>query len=147
MNKKELGLGIGAIALGIATLVYFLNIPPKSAFYPRMISIAIILLGLVITFNAVKAIKAAPVQPEQPAAKAQISYSSVGLIVAYLFVYYFAFQFIGYTIPTFLMIIATSVTLGYKKWKILLPTAVLVSIGLYVAFTQVFNVRFPGVFF
>lgn len=45
------------------------------------------------------------------------------------------------------MIIATSVTLGYKKWKILLPTAVLVSIGLYVAFTQVFNVRFPGVFF
>ncbi len=37
MNKKELGLGIGAIALGIATLVYFLSIPPKSAFYPRMI--------------------------------------------------------------------------------------------------------------
>ena len=57
LNKKELGLGIGAIALGIATLVYFLNIPPKSAFYPRMISIAIILLGLVITFNAVKAMK------------------------------------------------------------------------------------------
>ena len=81
MNKKELGLGIGAIALGIATLVYFLNIPPKSAFYPRMISIAIILLGLVITFNAVKAMKAAPVQPEQPAAKAQISYSSVSVCI------------------------------------------------------------------
>ena len=147
MNKKELGLGIGAIALGIATLVYFLNIPPKSAFYPRMISIAIILLGLVITFNAVKAMKAAPVQPEQPAAKAHISYSSVGLIIAYLFVYYFAFQIIGYTIPTFLMIIATSTTLGYRKWKILIPRALLVSIGLYLAFSQVFNVRFPGVFF
>ena len=148
MNKKELGLGIGAIALGVATLGYFLSIPPKSAFYPRLISIAIIALGLVITFNAVKAMKAAPVNPEQPAAKkAQISYSSVGLIIAYLFVYYFAFQFIGYTIPTFLMIIATSITLGYKKWKILLPTALLVSIGLYVAFSQVFNVRFPGVFF
>ncbi len=147
MNKKEFGLGIGAAALGAATMIYFLSIPPKSAFYPRMISIAIIILGLVIIFSAVKAAKAAPDKPEQAKAKKEISYSSVALIIIYLFVYYFAFQYIGYTIPTFLMIVAASATLGYRKWKILLPTALLVSIGLYVAFSQVFNVRFPGVFF
>lgn len=147
MNKKEFGLGIGATVLGAATMIYFLSIPPKSAFYPRIISIAIIILGLAITYNAVRAAGAAPVNPGQPAAKKEISYSSVALIAAYLVIYYFAFQYIGYTIPTFLMIMAASVTLGYRKWKILIPTALLVSIGLYVAFSQIFNVRFPGVFF
>lgn len=146
MNKKEFGLGIGATALGAATMVYFLSIPPKSAFYPRIISAAIIVLGLVIIFNAVRAAKAAPVKPEQPAAK-KISYGSVALITAYLVIWYIAFQYIGYTVPTFLMIVAASVTLGYRKWKILIPTALLVSIGLYAAFSQIFNVRFPGVFF
>ena len=38
MEKKDLGLGIGATLLGIATMIYFFNIPPKSAFFPKMIS-------------------------------------------------------------------------------------------------------------
>ena len=59
MEKKDLGLGIGATLLGIATMIYFFNIPPKSAFFPKMISGAIIILGIVITFNAVRAMKAA----------------------------------------------------------------------------------------
>ena len=134
MEKKDLGLGIGATLLGIATMIYFFNIPPKSAFFPKMISGAIIILGFVITFNAVRAMK-------------EIAYDRVGLIAAYLFIYYFAFQYIGYTIPTFLLIMATSVTLGYRKWKVLIPAAVFVSIGLYLAFTQVFNIRFMGMFF
>lgn len=146
MSKKEFGLGIGAMVLGVATMVYFLSIPPKSAFYPRIISAAIIVLGLVITFKAVRAAGTGPVKPEQPGAK-KISYGSVALITAYLVIWYVAFQYIGYTIPTFLMIVAASATLGYRRWKILIPTALLVSIGLYVAFSQIFNVRFPGVFF
>jgi len=147
LEKKDLGLGIGATLLGIATMIYFFNIPPKSAFFPKMISGAIIILGIVITFNAVRAMKAAPEKPEQPVPKKEIAYDRVGLIAAYLFIYYFAFQYIGYTIPTFLLIMATSVTLGYRKWKVLIPAAVFVSIGLYLAFTQVFNIRFMGMFF
>ena len=110
MEKKDLGLGIGATLLGIATMIYFFNIPPKSAFFPKMISGAIIILGIVITFNAVRAMMAAPEKPEQPVPKKEIAYDRVGLIAAYLFIYYFAFQYIGYTIPTFLLIMATSVT-------------------------------------
>ena len=57
------------------------------------------------------------------------------------------FQYIGYTIPTFLMIAGTAFTLGYRNWKVMIPTALAVSICLYLAFTQLFNVRFPGIFF
>lgn len=66
MEKKDLGLGIGATLLGIATMIYFFNIPPKSAFFPKMISGAIIILGIVITFNAVRAMKAAPENRSSP---------------------------------------------------------------------------------
>ena len=65
----------------------------------------------------------------------------------YLAIYYFAFQTISYTISTFLLMVATSVTLGYRNWKVLIPTTALVSIGLYLAFSQLFNVRFMGMFF
>jgi hypothetical protein len=43
--------------------------------------------------------------------------------------------------------VATSLTLGYRNFKVLLPTALLVSIGLYLSFTQLFHVRFMGIFF
>ena len=147
MEKKDLGLGIGATLLGIATMIYFFNIPPKSAFFPKMISGAIIILGIVITFNAVRAMKAAPEKPEQPVPKKEIAYDRVGLKAAEDVVYYFAFNNIGYKIPTLLLIIATSRTKGEKKWKVLITAAVFVSIGLYLAFTQVFNIRFMGMFF
>ena len=45
------------------------------------------------------------------------------------------------------MMLATSVTLGYRNWKVLIPTDLLISIGLYLAFTQLFHVRFMGLFF
>jgi hypothetical protein len=144
----DFGLGIGAVILGIITMVYFLGLPGKAGYYPKLISGAIIILGIVIILNAVKAMKkSAPADPEQNASKKKISYPSVALIVLYLVIYYFAFHTISYTLSTFLLMTATSLTLGYRNWKVLIPTTALVSIGLYLAFTMVFNVRFMAMFF
>ena len=132
MGKKDCGLGIGAIVLGIAVFVYFQGLPGAAGSYPKLVSAAIVILGILI-----------PAQKE----KKNISYKTVALIVVYLFAYYFLFQYVGYVIPTFLMMLATSVTLGYRNWKVLIPTDLLISIGLYLAFTQLFHVRFMGLFF
>ena len=140
MEKKDLGLGIGAVVLGMATLVYFLGLPGNAGYYPKLISIAIIILGLVIALKTVSA------KEEKPGGKT-IAYPAVMLIIAYLAVYYFAFHKLSYTISTFLLVMATSVTLGYRKWKILVPVAALIAVGLYLAFTQVFHVRFMAMFF
>lgn len=148
MNKKmDLGLGTGAVVLGIVTMVYFLGLPGKAGYYPKLISGAIIILGIVIILNAVKAIKSAPANLEQNVSKKEISYKSVALIVAYLVIYYFTFHTVSYILSTFLLMVATSVTLGYRNWKILIPTTAIVSIGIYFIFTQVFNVRFMAMFF
>lgn len=148
MNKNmDLGLGTGAVVLGIVTMVYFLGLPGKAGYYPKLISGAIIILGIVIILNAVKAIKSAPANLEQNVSKKEISYKSVALIVAYLVIYYFTFHTVSYILSTFLLMVATSVTLGYRNWKILIPTTAIVSIGIYFIFTQVFNVRFMAMFF
>lgn len=144
MGKKDCGLGIGAIVLGIAVFVYFQGLPGAAGSYPKLVSAAIVILGILILAGSFKAAK-----QEEPAQKAKknISYKTVALIVVYLFAYYFLFQYVGYVIPTFLMMLATSVTLGYRNWKVLIPTDLLISIGLYLAFTQLFHVRFMGLFF
>ena len=144
MGKKDCGLGIGAIGLGIAVFVYFQGLPGAAGSYPKLVSAAIVILGILILAGSFKAAK-----QEEPAQKEKknISYKTVALIVVYLFAYYFLFQYVGYVIPTFLMMLATSVTLGYRNWKVLIPTDLLISIGLYLAFTQLFHVRFMGLFF
>lgn len=144
MGKKDCGLGIGAIVLGIAAFVYFQGLPGAAGSYPKLVSAAIVILGILILAGSFKAVPKK--EPEQQDKK-KISYKSVALIVVYLFAYYFLFQYVGYVIPTFLMMLATSVTLGYRNWKVLIPTDLLVSIGLYLAFTQLFHVRFMGLFF
>ena len=144
MGKKDCGLGIGANVLGIAAFVYFQGLPGAAGSYPKLVSAAIVILGILILAGSFKAAK-----QEEPAQneKKNISYKTVALIVVYLFAYYFLFQYVGYVIPTFLMMLATSVTLGYRNWKVLIPTDLLISIGLYLAFTQLFHVRFMGLFF
>ena len=144
MGKKDCGLGIGAIVLGIAAFVYFQGLPGAAGSYPKLVSAAIVILGILILAGSFKAV---PKKESEQQDKKKISYKSVALIVVYLFAYYFLFQYVGYVIPTFLMMLATSVTLGYRNWKVLIPTDLLVSIGLYLAFTQLFHVRFMGLFF
>jgi hypothetical protein len=152
LEKKDLGLGIGAILLGAVTWLYFRTLPGSAGSYPKMISVITVLLGIVIALRAVKALRTAPGSPEQfssgeDTSDKKPSYRSVALIVLYLIIYYFLFQKFSYTISTFLLMVATSLTLGYRNFKVLLPTALLVSIGLYLSFTQLFHVRFMGIFF
>ena len=50
MGKKDCGLGIGAIVLGIAVFVYFQGLPGAAGSYPKLVSAAIVILGILILF-------------------------------------------------------------------------------------------------
>ncbi len=49
MGKKDCGLGIGAIVLGIAVFVYFQGLPGAAGSYPKLVSAAIVILGILIS--------------------------------------------------------------------------------------------------
>lgn len=106
------------------------------------------LLGIVIlAVSILELIKDKKTGAKDKPAKAKPDYIRVALISALLFAHYFGFQYFSYTISTFLLILSTSVILGYKNWKVLLPSSLLVSIGLYIAFSQFLGTHFTAMFF
>lgn len=147
-HKKDLGVGVASLAFG--AWIYYMSgsLKAKSAFWPKLIAGAIVLLGVVIVVcSALELMKDKKTGAKDKPAKAKPDYVRVALITALLFAYYFGFQYFSYTISTFLLILCTSVILGYKKWKVLVPSSLLVSIGLYVAFSQFLGTHFTAMFF
>ncbi len=147
-HKKDLGVGVASLAFG--AWIYYVSgsLKAKSAFWPKLIAGAIVLLGIVIlAVSILELIKDKKTGAKDKPAKAKPDYIRVALISALLFAYYFGFQYFSYTISTFLLILSTSVILGYKNWKVLLPSSLLVSIGLYIAFSQFLGTHFTAMFF
>jgi hypothetical protein len=139
--KKDMWLGIFSILLGCVVIAATQSMPAAAAYFPRFISVLTIIIGAVI------AGKDFLTKSESEKKGEKKSYRRVIAIVALMVAYYFALWFIGYTISTFLLITAGAMILGYNKWIVTLITAFTVSISLYLIFTNVFNIRFPGVFF
>ena len=147
-HKKDLGVGVASLAFG--AWIYYVSgsLKAKSAFWPKLIAGAIVLLGIVIlAVSILELIKDKKTGAKDKPAKAKPDYIRVALINALLLAYYFGFQYFSYTISTFLLILSTSVILGYKNWKVLLPSSLLVSIGLYIAFSQFLGTHFTAMFF
>lgn len=147
-HKKDLGVGVASLAFG--AWIYYVSgsLKAKSAFWPKLIAGAIVLLGIVIlVVSILELMKDKKTGAKDKPAKAKPDYLRVALITALLFAYYFGFQYFSYTISTFLLILSTSVILGYKNWKVLLPSSLLVSIGLYIAFSQFLGTHFTAMFF
>ncbi len=154
MPKKDIGLGV--VSIGFGAWVYFIanTLKKKAAFWPRIVAIGIIVLGVIILIQGIlallKARKDAPAKSEEKKTDTRqelTKYLKVAGVVALLFVYYFLFQYVSYILATIILMIGTSVILGYRNWKILIPTAVIMSVALYFAFTLIFHVKFPGAFY
>ncbi len=146
-HKKDMGLGVAAIAFGAWMFAEAMQLKSGPDFWPKVVAAGIILLGALIFVMGLMGLRKAPAAKGPAKEKAKPQYIHVAAVMVVLVAYYFAFQTIGYTIPTFLMIGATAYILGYRNWKVLLPTSLLTSIALYLVFTKLFGIRFPGAFF
>lgn len=151
MEKKDVGLGIVSLVFGIWMFAMTTQMKSGPAFWPKIVAAGIIILGGIILVMGImqvcKGKKAGSQAAKAETAKTKPQYGKVLAVVGILVLYFFAFQVVGYTIPTFLLICATSFVLGYRNWKVMIPTALIVSVGLYLSFTQLFGIHFPGMFF
>ncbi len=156
MPKKDIGLGI--VSIGFGAWVYYIatTLKKKAAFWPKIVAVGIIALGVIILIQGiialVKANKAAAAAGKTAEVKTAVKqetvkYLKVAAVVGLLVVFYFLFQYVSYILATVLLVTGTSVILGYRNWKVLIPTAIVVAVLLYVAFSQVFHVHFPGAFY
>lgn len=155
MKKSDFTLGGLSVVLGGWILYMTTTMKAKAAFWPKIVAYGIILMGAIIVIQALLAFtkqrkkeKAAGQAKEATQApKAGANIGRVVMIIALLAAYYFGFQYFSYVVSTIVLIAGTSVILGYRNWKVLLPTAVIISITLYLAFSNLFHIHFPGIFF
>jgi putative tricarboxylic transport membrane protein len=143
-KQKDLGLGLVSALLGILVFAGAMGMPKGPRFFPQLIGGLIILLGLGMIITAIPALLRQAVKEKPPV---QFQYRRVLIVIGILAAYYVLFCFAGFTIPTFLLITSTALILGYRNWKVLLLSAVPITVGLYLIFTLIFQVRFPGFFF
>lgn len=146
MNKKEIGLGV--VSVGFGGWMYWMatQMKAKAAFWPKLVAWGIIILGALIIVHEILSARKAPAKKTEKS-KSKPRYDRVLIILVMLVIWYVMFTRFSYVIATTLLMIGISYVLGYRNWKALIPTAVVTSVVLYVAFSQLFNVRFPGVFF
>lgn len=152
-QTKDLSLGIISILIGSYVLLYIGSMKPGPAFFPRIVAFTIIGLGAIIAIMAAgKLIKgkkklptSAPAVEKPP--KQKVQYTKVIAAIGCLLVYCFLLDIVGYTILTALLIMAISLILGYRNLKVMIPTAVVFSITLYLVFSMVFHIHFSGIFY
>ena len=150
MNKKEIGLGAASVGFGAWMYWMATQMKAKAAFWPKLVAWGIIMIGALIVLHEILTFRKnenTPAEKKNDKPKSKPRYDRVLMILGLLIVWYFAFTIFSYTISTALLMIGISYVLGYRKWKIMILTAVITSLTLYLAFSQLFNVRFPGVFF
>lgn len=147
MQKKDIGLGAVSVAFGAWLFYMATALKSGAAFWPKIVASVIIILGLIIVGTALVPHTKNSEGGSSKTEKAPPQYLKVLEIIVLMMAYYMAFQQVGYTIPTFCLIVGTAFILGYRNWKVMIPTALIISVCLYLAFTKLFGVHFPGVFF
>lgn len=150
MNKKEIGLGAASVGFGVWMYWMSTQLKAKAAFWPKLVAWGIIIIGALILLHEILTFRKNEKKPSEKKSektKAKPRYDRVLIILGMMVVWYFLFTMFSYTISTALLMIGISYVLGYRKWKVMIPTAVITSLTLYLAFSQLFNVRFPGIFF
>lgn len=153
--KKDIGLGVVSIGFGTWIILYTAaEIKKKSQFWPTVIGWGIVILGALILamgiFNLIKEKKASAgktAAKKTDAKEDMRKYLKVAAVMGLLVVFYFVFQYVSYVLATVILIVGTSVLLGYRNWKILIPVAVVMAVALYLVFWKVFNVHFPAPFY
>ncbi len=147
MPKKDIILG--SVSVGFGAWVYYIasTLKKKAAFWPKIVAAGIIILGLIILVMGILNLRNKKAGAQKKLSKEQANYLRVLAVVALMVIFYFIFKYVSYILAAFILMVGTSVVLGYRNWKVLLPTACIMSVGLYLAFSQLFNVHFPGAFF
>lgn len=153
--KKDIGVGVVSIAIGAWVVFYTQSLRAGPAFFPRLAGIILMLVGAILAGISImklmktkeKVLTEEEKAAEKDAWKKQAPSWRVFAVFGCLIAYYILIEYVGYTLPTFLTICAVAIILGYRKWKVLVPTSLLVSVGLYLAFTMVFDIKFPGFFY
>lgn len=120
--------------------------PKEAALFPRIFTVALAILTLILLFKSLKAMKSIKAEEVEEVKKTQ-NYKSPTLIVVGLVVYALVLKILGYIISTFLLSSYVIYVLGYKDVKKMVLTSAVGTGLIYVVFKTILGVNLPEIFF
>lgn len=142
--NKGLSLILLVIAVSYLIMAYrlpeYMFVPVDSDLVPKLLGYALLILSIIFFFSK-------DTETEEQKAKRVIPKDDLYMlsgIFALILIYITILEVIGFVVMTAFFIIFSSRFLGYKNWKVLLPTAILFSVISYSVFNYGLAIRLPA---
>lgn len=163
MTRNIKDIFLGCLLSGGFSLVAWFLIPaavsvPKSIrvaalspdFWPKIITVGLVIMGWVlIAQGTIRSIKeraeAVPKTSKEAASSADrrsVFMRTIGIMVG-LLAYYSLIEPLGIVVSSILAVMVFALIYGERRFKLLIPIAVLLPIGLYYFFVKVANIPMP----
>lgn len=118
-------------------------------FWPEIIAIGLAVMGLILTIQGLarffgeRAVKKRKAENETAIIKTRTTFLRPAGIGLGLLVYYALVEPLGIIVSSILALLGFALTYGERRWKVLIPVAVLMPTGLYYFFVRVANIPMP----
>ena len=146
MKKRDLIIGFILLGLSIATLVETNKLPigtlssPHVGFFPLITAILLGILSLILLGQAIRGKDIKKI----PSWVSSGGWKSLGLTVAFLFLFTIFLEHLGYLISTFLLIAFLLGISGKKKWWWVMIYAFFATLASYLIFGLLLRAQLPG---
>ncbi|KPQ07088.1 MAG: Tripartite tricarboxylate transporter TctB family [Rhodobacteraceae bacterium HLUCCA12] len=149
MTPRVINLIAGGAILGLSALFYAQTLGDRFAdtplsrnpmAFPRLLVLLMALGGAVVIAQALLTRRGALPGEAVPA----LNWPRAALITALAAAYFWVFEPFGFLIATGLFLPLAVVALGYRRLLVIVPVTLVVLVGLWYLFAQVFQIRPPG---
>lgn len=138
-KTREMIIGICSILVGVVVLVLSRSMPATPAMFPRLLSAAIIILG-VFQIAAGMTLTAEGAKRNPSSQRAFVVFVEIlGIFLLYLLL----FETAGFIVASIVLTFGLSAVLGYRRLGSMCMTAVGVTVFLYLVFGKFLGVPLP----
>lgn len=139
--KQDIFLGLFIAAFGAAAFISTLSFPQGAALMPRIVTILLLALGLLLSVISFVELKKGKIPEHTPIELARMKYPAIAylLIVAYALL----IDVLGFYSSTLLFLVCFMYFMNIKKLKTIIITSVVLLGFVYLLFNLGLSVNFP----
>ena len=139
-------IDLGLLLLSIFFYIMASDYPPMARTFPSLVLMMVGIVAILDMINIIRmkkgkkssGVKGDETEGVHPGREIKVLYTVVLMFVFYLFMVLF-----GLIVGTLLFLLLSGWTLGYRKWKYLILSSVIITVFVYVIFQVIMNSLLP----
>lgn len=129
---------IAFLIFGIWVRISAMSFQRRDAIFPIMVAYVTIVIAILELISEMR-------KTEHKDRFKNVNFGCLGACIVAMFLYIFLLKKIGFFIDTTLLCAFTMWALGYRRWKMLVPSAILISALVFGAFYGLMRVPLPTI--